>query len=73
MMLTADTEAEFAAALDQAIKNPGVSVQTTTEVAERFGLIDCGPDSAEADDVEGRTWIEAPDSGVASKPMEGQR
>lgn len=58
MMLTADTEAEFAAALDQAIENPGVSVQTTIEVAERFGLIDSDPDSAEAADVEGRLWIE---------------
>ena len=69
MMLTADTEAEFAAALDQAIENPGVSVQTTIEVAERFGLSDCGPDSAEAADIE----AVSPDSGVASKPMEGQR
>lgn len=73
MMLTANTEAEFAAALDQAPETPGVSRQTTAEVAERFGLSDGGPDSAEAVDVEGRAWIEtvSPDSGVALKPMEG--
>jgi hypothetical protein len=37
MMLTADTEAEFAAALDQALETPG----------------DCDPDSAEAADSRG--------------------
>jgi hypothetical protein len=73
-ILTAETEAEFAAALDQAPKTPGVSVQAPAEVAERFGLIDCGPDSAEAADVDAKPWIEAvaPESGVASKPMEDQ-
>lgn len=58
MMLTADTGAEFAAALDQALETPGVNVQTTAEVAERFGLIDCDPDSAKAADVESLAWTE---------------
>lgn len=56
--LTAETETEFAAALDQAIAT-GRPVQAPAEVAERFGLDDHGPDSAEAADVQGRPWIKA--------------
>jgi len=53
LTLTVETEAEFAAALDQAIQTPGVCVQVPAEVAVVFGLDDHGPESAEAADVEG--------------------
>lgn len=55
--IEAETEAGFAAAIDQAI-DTGLPVQVPAEVAERFGLDDHGPDSAEAADVQGRPWIE---------------
>ena len=56
-ILTAETEAEFAAALDQAIAT-GLPVQAPAEVCARFGLDEQhGPDSAEAEDVRDRPWI----------------
>lgn len=57
--ITAETEAEFAAALDQVIVSD-LPVQAPADVCVRFGLDeDHGPDSAEAADIEGRPWIEA--------------
>ena len=57
MILKAETEAEFAAALDQAIETP-VCVQVPAEGAAVFGLDDHGPESAEAADVEGCPWLD---------------
>ena len=56
--LTAETEAEFAQALDQAIAT-GVPVQAPIEVLRAFGLdLEHGPESAEAADVAGRPWLD---------------
>ena len=53
-ILTAETEAEFAAALDQAIAT-GLPVQAPVEVLRVGGLdVEHGPDSAEAADWHGR-------------------
>ena len=53
--LTAETEAEFAAALDQVVE--GQPIYVPADVAAAFGLHDAGPDSAEAADVAGRPWL----------------
>jgi len=54
--IEAETEAGFAAALDQAIAT-GLPVQVTAEVARRFGLDEHGPNSAEAEDMAGRPYL----------------
>ncbi len=51
--LTAATESEFAAALDQAIAT-GRPVQAPIEVLRAFGLPECDDESAEAADWQGR-------------------
>ena len=54
--LTAETEAEFAAALDQAVD--GQPIYAPAEVFAQFGLDEeCGPDSAEWHDNEQRAWL----------------
>ena len=56
IILTTNTEAEFAAALDLALET-GQPIEAPLEVVEAFGIPDCGPDSAEWLDVEGRPWL----------------
>lgn len=59
MILTAETEVQFAAALDLALKTEQ-PIEAPVEVLRAFGLdVEHGPDSAEAADVQGRPWIEA--------------
>ena len=52
-VLSAETEAEFAGALDQALAT-GLPVQAPVEVLRAFGVPECGNDSAEAADWSGR-------------------
>ena len=54
-ILTAETEAEFAAALDQAIAT-GLPVEAPIEVLRAFGILECDDESAEAAD-----WLGRPD------------
>ncbi len=59
MILTAETEVQFAAALDLALKTEQ-PIEAPVEVLRAFGLdVEHGPDSAEAADVQGQPWIEA--------------
>ena len=57
-ILPAETEAELAAALDQALAT-GLPAQATVQVPRGFGVPECGPDSAEAADL-------VPPSGLGS-------
>ena len=54
-ILTAETEAELAAALDQAVAT-GLPVQAPVEVLRAFGVPECDDESAEAAD-----WLGRPD------------
>ena len=66
-ILPAETEPEFAAALDQALAT-GLPVQAPSEVLRAFGVPESGPESAEAAD-----WFGRPDLALVPDLRGAQR